>query len=194
MRRLVLALVVATAAAAVQAAPAAAQQPFEISPAVQAELDRQKAVIATWAANPEIVQAVKEQNAKGPLAGMDNAAWRPVRRSDLLIRGFQMNAAGRFLRAKLRESPASYSEAFLSAANGEKVAFVEKTTSYIHKGSAKFDVPFQQGQPWQGKPELDDSSQMYTVQLAVPVADGGKRIGVLVVGVNVSHLERTSKR
>ncbi len=105
-----------------------------------------------------------------------------------------MNQAGRLLKKKLREGVGVYAEAFVSAAQGEKVAFVEKTTSYIHKGAAKFDVPFQTGKPWQGAPELDDSSQMYTVQISVPVVDADKRIGVLVVGVNVSHLERTSKR
>src|SRR5256885_10163781 len=33
-------------------------------------------------------------------------------------------------------------EAFLSATEGEKVAFAEKTTWNIHKGKPKFDVPF----------------------------------------------------
>jgi hypothetical protein len=194
MRQLFLGLGVAAAALAALAAGAVAQQTFEVTPAIQAELDKQKGVIATWAAAPEVLRAVKEQNVNGPLPEMDNARWKTLRRGDLVVRGFQMNPAGRFLKAKLNESGWTYSEAFLSAAHGEKVAFVEKTTSYIHKGSAKFDVPFQSGQPWQGEPELDDSSQMYTVQISVPVVDQGKRIGVLVVGVNVSHLQRTTRR
>lgn len=179
---------------ALMATTVRAEPTFDISPAVQGELDRQKAVIAQWAASPEIVQAVKEQNAKGPIPAMTNAKWKTLRRGDLLVREFQMNPAGRFLKGKLREGGITYNEAFLSGSSGEKVAFVEKTTSYIHKGQPKFDVPFQGGQPWQGKPELDDSSQMYTLQISVRVVDAGKAIGVLVVGVNVSHLERTAKR
>ncbi len=196
MRHLVLGLCGAAAAAlaVILAAAAFAEPTFELTQAVQAELDHQKSIIAGWAATPEILQAVKEQNTKGPLSGMDNAKWKTTRAGDLVVRGFQMNPAGRFLKKKLREGVGIYAEAFLSAAQGEKVAFVEKTTSYIHKGAAKFDLPFQTGKSWQGTPELDDSSQMYTVQISVPVLDDTKRIGVLVVGVNVSHLERTSRR
>lgn len=184
----------AAAALALVATAAHAQRAFEISPAVQAEIDKQKSVIAAWAASPEVVGAVREQNARGPLPGMDNAKWKATRRADLVVRGFQMNLAGRFLKRKLDESGVTYSEAFLNGARGEKAAFVEKTTSYIHTGQPKFDVPFQSGQAWQGKPELDDSSQMYMLQLSVPVLDQAKPIGVLVVGVNVSHLERIAKR
>jgi hypothetical protein len=184
----------AAAALVLIATAAQAQRTFEISPAVQVEIDKQKTVIAAWAASPEVVNAVREQNARGPIPKMDNAKWKATRRADLLVRGFQMSPAGRFLKRKLDESGVTYSEAFLNGARGEKAAFVEKTTSYIHKGQPKFDVPFQSGQAWQGKPELDDSSQMYMLQLAVPVLDQAKPIGVLVVGVNVSHLERIAKR
>jgi hypothetical protein len=194
MRHRFLGLWLAALGVAAAATTLHAEPTFQIVPAVQSELERQKGVIAVWAASAEIVQAVRDQNAKGPIPGMDNTKWKATRRGDLTVRGFQMNRAGRFLKARLGENMLTYSEAFLSAAQGEKVAFVEKTTSYTHKGSAKFDVPFGTGQAWQGEPELDDSSQMYTVQLSVPVLDQGKRIGVLVVGVNVSHLERTSRR
>jgi hypothetical protein len=167
---------------------------FEVTPAVQAELDRQKQVVAGWAADPVIVQAVREQNARGPLPGMDNARWKSTRRSDPVVKQFQDSPAGRFLRARLEASQGVFSEAFLNAAGGEKVAFAEKTTNYIHRGMAKHDVPFTTGRPWQGKPEFDESSQTYAVQIAVPVLDGGKPIGSLVVGVNLSHLEKVAGR
>src|SRR5438034_9366555 len=121
---------------------AAAHAAVEVTPGIQAELDRQKKIAAGWAADPVIVKAVAEQNAKGPLAGMDNSKWKLVRRSDPLVRAFQSNPAGQFLRSKMEASGGLITEAFLSAAQGEKVAFAEKTTSYIHKGMPKFDVPF----------------------------------------------------
>ena len=167
---------------------------FEITPAVQAELDRQKQVVAGWAADPVIVNAVREQNAKGPIPGMDNAKWKTTRRSDPVVKQFPANPAGQYLRAKLEASGGAVSEAFLNAAGGEKVAFVEKTTSYIHAGQAKHDVPFTTGRPWQGKPEFDESTQTYAVQISVPVLDGGKPIGSLVVGVNLSHLEKVARK
>ena len=172
----------------------AAAASFEITPAIQAELDKQKAVVAKWVAAPAIVSAVAEQNRKGPIAGMDNAKWKVTRRNDPMVTGFQSNAAGQFLKAKLAESQGAISEAFLNAAQGEKVAFYEKTTSYIHRGSAKFDVPFNTGKSWQGKPEFDESSQTYAIQISVPILAEGKAIGALVVGVNLSYLEKVAKK
>jgi hypothetical protein len=52
---------------------------FEMTPAVQAELDKWKTVIAEWAADPTIVKAVAEQNRKGPIPGME-AHYTTVRR------------------------------------------------------------------------------------------------------------------
>jgi hypothetical protein len=173
---------------------AALAQNFEITSSVQAELEKQKQVVAGWAADPVIVNAVKEQNAKGPIPGMDNPTWKTTRRSDPAVKAFQANPAGQFLRAKLEATGGAVSEAFLNGNKGEKVAFFEKTTSYIHAGSGKHDVPFSTGKAWQGKPEFDESSQTYAVQIAVPVLDGGKPIGSLVVGVNLSHLEKVAKK
>jgi hypothetical protein len=167
---------------------------FEMTAAVQAELDKQKTVVASWAANPVIVNAVLEQNRKGPIGGMDNAKWKVTRRSDPVVTGFQTNPAGQLLKAKVNESQGAVSEAFLNAAQGEKVAFVEKTTSYIHRGAAKFDVPFGTGKAWQGPAEFDESSQTYAIQISVPVLAEGKAIGALVVGVNLSYLEKLAKK
>ncbi len=167
---------------------------FEMTPAVQTELDKQKQVVAGWAADPVIVGAVKEQNTKGPIDGMDNPKWKTTRRSEPVVKAFQSNAAGQYLKAKLDASGGTFSEAFLNGSRGEKVAFVEKTTSYIHVGQAKHDVPFGSGKSWQGKPEFDESSQTYAVQISVPVLDGGKPVGSLVVGVNLSHLEKIAKK
>jgi hypothetical protein len=165
---------------------------FEVTPGVQKEIDKHVEVVKGWAANPAIVKAVEAQNAKGPIAGMDNAKWKTVRRSDDLVKGFQTCEAGKFLKAKADESKDTYPEAFLSGTLGEKVAFIEKTTSYIHKGVPKFDVPFS-GKAWQGQPEFDESSQTHQIQVGVPVLSGGKPIGVLVVGINLTKLEKAGK-
>jgi hypothetical protein len=167
---------------------------FELTAAIQSELDKQKTVITSWAANPVLVNAVAEQNKKGPIAGMDNPKWKVTRRSDPLIIAFQSGPAGQFLKSKVAESQGAISEAFLSAAQGEKVAFVEKTTSYIHKGMPKFDVPYGTGRPWQGQAEFDESSQTYAIQVSVPVLSEGRPIGALVVGVNLSYLEKVVKK
>ncbi len=166
---------------------------FEITAPVQKEIDKSVETVKAWASNPVIVKAVVAQNGKGPIPGMDNAKWKAVRRSDEMVKGFQTCEAGQFLKQKLAESGELYSEAFLSASHGEKVAFVEKTTSYIHKGNPKFDVPLG-GKAWQGQPEFDESSQTHQVQVSVPVMADGKPAGVLVVGINVTKLEKLAKK
>lgn len=166
---------------------------FEITPAVQAELDHQKTVIAGWAADPIVVKAVKEQNSKGPIAGMDKPTWKKTRRSDPLVEQFQKNAAGAFLRSKMRASGGTATEVFLNGAKGEKVAFAEKTSSYIHAGAAKHDVPFTTGKPWQGKPEFDESTQTYAIQISTPVLANGAPIGSLVVGISLSHFKNAAR-
>ena len=166
---------------------------FEITSTVQAELDRQKSVIAGWAADPIVVKAVQEQNKKGPIAGMDKAKWKGTRRSDPIVKGFQTNPAGKFLRSKMRASNGTATEVFLNAAKGEKVAFAEKTSSYVHAGAAKHDVPFTTGKPWQGKPEFDESTQTYAIQISTPVLAGGTPIGSLVVGVSLAHFKSASR-
>ncbi len=167
---------------------------FEMTPTIQAELDKWKTVIAEWAADPTIVKAVVEQNSKGPIPEMDNAKWKTTRRSDPIVKEFQTNPAGQFLKAKIEATGGAASEAFLSAARGEKVAFVEKTTSYIHQGQAKFDVPLTTGKSWQGKSEFDESSQTYAIQISVAVLVDGKPSGALVVGVSLSNLAKTAQQ
>jgi hypothetical protein len=145
-----------------------------------------------WAASPIVVEAVLAQNQKGPIAGMDNAKWKTVPESDALVKGFIDNETGKFLQAELAKTEGVCVGAFLNAAQGEKVAFTEKTGSYLHKGSAKFDVPFATGKPWQGKPELED--KIYVIQISVPVLSDGKPIGVLVVEIDGSKLETLVKK
>jgi hypothetical protein len=180
------------AAVAALVTPAVA---FDLTPAVQAELDKQKAALVKWAADPVVVSAVKEQNAKGPIAGMDNAKWKAMRRSDPVVQAMVKSPAGEFLVKKIEASGGALDKAFLSAAHGEKVAFAEKTISYIHKGQEKFDAPLGSGKPWQMSKEwFDESLQGYAIQVAAPVMDGGKAIGVLVASVPVTYLERMSKK
>jgi hypothetical protein len=163
---------------------------FELTPATQKEIDTRIEMVKSWAADPIIVKAVAAQNARGPIPEMDNAKWKTVRRTDPIVKAFQSGEAGQFLKSKVAASNDIVAEAFLSAARGEKVAFIEKTTSYIHKGMPKFDVPFDGGKPWQGKAEFDESTQLHQIQVSVPVLAGGKAIGVLVVGLNVTKLAR----
>jgi len=180
----------ATIAVAVLAVPAWAN--YEITPALQKEIDRHVEIVKGWAAKPVVIKAVLSQNQKGPLAGIDNSKWKALRRSDEIVKGLESNEAAKFLKERIHESNELYVRIFLNGAQGEKAAFSEKTISYLHKGSPKFDVPFTTGKAWQGTPELDEPTQTYDVQVSVPVVSEAKPIGVLVVGVNLKKLEKAA--
>lgn len=155
-------------------------------PAVQAKIDARIAEIKVWAADPVVIEAVKAHNAAVPAdqAALNQDKWRALTVLDPLVRGFTKNAAGQFLKSKKSEA---VTEAFLSDAKGFKVAFIAKTTNWSHGGKPKHDVPMT-GKTWQGPVELDESSGLQQLQVAVPVLDGGAPIGSLVVGLSLLKL------
>lgn len=158
-----------------------------LDPAVQAKVDAQVKVIQGWAANPAIVGAVKGQNGAPPadFAAMTQDKWASLSVLDPFVRGFTKNEAATFLKGQKTDV---VSEAFVSSADGKKVAFLAKTSGWSHKGKPKHDVPMT-GKTWQGAVEVDESSGVQSVQVAVPVMDGGKPIGSLVVGLAIAKLK-----
>jgi hypothetical protein len=169
-------------------------QNIEANPAIQAELEKAKTLISSWTADPVIVKEVQQQNQKGPIAGLDNEKWKTISPSDPMVKGFLDNPAGHFLKSKIEAKGSMFSRAFLSGSNGEKVAFTEKTKYYLHKGMGKFEVPFRNGTTWQGKPEFDEPSQLFGIQISAPVLSDGKPIGVLVVEISLSGLEKAAQK
>jgi len=167
---------------------------FQVMPVVQDQITQKIWLATGWAGSVPVVQAVLTQNQKGPIPGMDNPKWKTVPENDAIVQGFIKNEAAKFLMEEMEKTDGIVTGAFLNAAQGEKVAFTDKTGSYIHKGSAKFDAPFTTGKAWQGQPELDDSGKVYEVQVSVPVLSDGKTIGVLVVEINGTKLEELAKK
>lgn len=159
----------------------------DLDAATQAKLDSKVKQIESLAADPTIVKSVKAQNATMPadLAALDQDKWKALGVLDPVVRGFSKNEAGVLLKAK---KSADISEAFVSAANGTKVAFLNKPTNWSHKGKPKHEVPMT-GKNWQGAVEVDDSTGLRQVQVSVPVLDDGKAIGSLVVGLDLSKLK-----
>ncbi len=182
MRNATRVLVVAVALAAASGVARGAG----IDRALQAKVDARMGAIRALAAEPAIVQAVKAANANTPAdhAGMTQEKWAALSVLDPLVRAFTRNEAAAVLKARKTDE---VSEAFVSAASGIKVAFLSKPTSWSHKGKPKHDVPMS-GRTWQGEIEMDESTGTQQIQVAVPVVDGGRPIGSLVVGLAVSKL------
>jgi hypothetical protein len=157
-----------------------------LSPEVQSKIDAQRNQINVWASDPLVVVAVRAHNATLPAdhAALTQDKWRSLTVLDPLVRSFSKNAAGQFLKSKKSDVIV---EAFVSDAAGLKVAFLAKTSSWSHAGKPKHDVPMT-GKAWQGAIEVDESTGQQQVQIGVPVLDGGKPIGSLVVGLSVTKL------
>jgi hypothetical protein len=157
-----------------------------IDAAVQAKIDAQIKDAQTLAAAPVLVAAVKAHNAANAPenATMTQEKWKALPVLDPFVRSLSKNEAAQWLRSK---KGAAVSEAFLSGANGLKVAFLAKTSNWSHQGKPKHDVPMS-GKTWQGPVEMDESTGLQQIQIAVPVLDGGKPIGSLVVGLSLSKL------
>jgi len=157
-----------------------------LDPAVQAKIDAVIKNVQSWAAEPAILQAVQKHNVSlsDDAKAMTQEKWKSLTVLDPFIRAFSKNEAGELLKSKKSDAIA---EVFLSGADGLKIAFLAKTSNWSHKGKAKHDAPMS-GKVWQGPVEVDESTGLQQVQVAVPVLDGGAPIGSLVVGIALSKL------
>jgi hypothetical protein len=159
-----------------------------LDPAIQQKLDAKIKAAQAWTADASIINAVKAHNATpSPVAvAMTQEQWKTASVLDPFVRSFTKHPAAEYLKSKKNESQ---SEAFLSGADGTKVAFLAKTSSWSHKGKAKHDEPMS-GKCWQGVVELDESTGQQQIQISVPVLDGDKPIGSLVLAFNVLKLAK----
>lgn len=162
----------------------------DITPAMQAKIDKYKQQATQWAADPLIVAAVKEANAKGPIPGMGNAKWRELKETDPVVTAFVTNPAGQKLTQWMNADANGINKIVLSGAKSQRVAFTSMPAIYLGKGKPNFDEAMG-GKVWQqGESKPDPSTNIDTVQIAAPVKDGGNVIGVLLVSLTADHLKK----
>lgn len=140
-----------------------------------------------WAADAKVVAAVKDSNTNNAkkFKDMNQDRWKAASIMDPLVKDFTKNDAAIFLKGN---KTSEITEAFLNAKDGTKVAFLAKTSGWSHLGKPKHDVPMT-GKVWIGIIETDESTGLQQVQFGVPVRDGGKVIGTLVIGVDAITLK-----
>jgi len=136
--------------------------------------------------DPAVVKAVREFNAAPPAEakGMTQDKWKGLSVISTEIRAFSKNALASFLKGKKDDG---ITEIFVSGADGNKVAFLAKTTGWCHKGKPKHDLPMS-GKTWTGSVEVDESTGKQQVQIAFPVLEKGKAIGSMVIGLDIAKL------
>ena len=157
-----------------------------LSPDVQAKVDAKVKSIQAWGSDATVIAAVKEYNLNpsADAKAMTNDTWKTLSVMTPFVRSLAKNPLIDSLKAKKDDT---MTEIFVSGADGGKVGFLAKTTSWSHKGKEKHDVPMT-GKTWQGKVEVDESTGKQQIQVSFPVLDGGAPIGSIVVGLGISKL------
>jgi len=157
-----------------------------LPPEIQTKVDAKVKELRAWSTDSTIVAAVKARNSS-PSAedkAMTNAKWEQLTVLDPYVRSFAKNPLGAYLKTKKNDQ---IGECFVSGADGTKVAFLSKTSSWSHADKPKHKVPMS-GKTYVGPVATDESTGLQLVQVGLPVLDGGKPIGSIVVGLVVSKL------
>ncbi|MDH4275551.1 MAG: hypothetical protein OEW08_10965 [Gammaproteobacteria bacterium] len=161
----------------------------DITPKMQLKIDTYKKQILNWATNPDIINAVKDANAQGPIAGLGNAKWREIKEDDALVQGFIKSPTGQLLTKWMKADEKGINKIVLSGNKSQRVAFTSMPAIYLGKGKPNFDTSFGEDKVWQqGETKPDPSTNVEGVQISAPVKDGGEVIGVLLVSLTASSL------
>ncbi len=154
--------------------------------ATKAKVDAKVVQYTPWGTDAKVVAAVKAFNAAPPAYAkdMNQDKWKSLTLLSPEVKEIASCELSKYLKDK---KDASVSEAFVSGADGTKVAFLAKSSNWSHKGKPKHDDPMA-GKTWIGEVEIDASSGQQQIQIGIPVMDQGKPIGSIVIGFNVTKM------
>lgn len=156
-----------------------------ISPEVQARVDKAKKKLHEWVANPTVIAAAKESNAKGGIPGMTNAKWDELGENDPIVKGLQNSAAGKQCK-KWEEEDKGVNKVTVFDEKGNVAASSTKTLLY-NAANRPAIVGALKGETWQS-PDVkpDPSTQKKSVNISAPIKDGGKVIGLINAAVDAN--------
>ena len=144
------------------------------------------------ALNPQLIQAVRRQNAQkiplGEIKKRDDD-WKGTKELTPFKRSLQQNSAGKLLKRYVSRNP-FLNEAFLTDNQGANVAAFPATSDYWQGDEEKWTESFNEGagRIFVGPLERDESTNTVAVQVSAPLFHQGETIGVLVVGVTFDYL------
>ena len=152
-----------------------------------------KGSVAKLGTAPEIVNAVRAQNAKGAtLANVQafDRKWMTTPGVADFMKALIDSPAGQFLQKTATGTP-YFSEIFVTDKLGANVAMTAKTSDYWQGDEPKFTECWKDGAGvvYVSDVVFDKSTQSYVVHVSAPVMDGKDVIGVLVAGINVAKVQ-----
>jgi len=121
--------------------------------------------------------------------------WRTAPDNDIVILGVLNND----IATKLRDFQAKFPnhvEIFLTNKYGANIAATNRTSDYYQADEAWWKAAYSlgKGKVYIGQPEFDESSQTYSINLAVPISYRGKVAGILRSTYDVSALVENFKQ
>ncbi|MBI4791807.1 MAG: hypothetical protein HY789_03525 [Deltaproteobacteria bacterium] len=158
--------------------------------APQKVVDLANTTLAAFGADPVIVKAVRDENAKGKTLAQiqeKDAAWKAFAGHADYMKAIMDSECGTHIR-KIQENAPYYTEIFVMDNQGANVAMTDKTSDYWQGDEAKFQKSYAAGAVFIDEVKFDDSTQSYQVQVSVPVMDNGKAIGAITFGIDVDKL------
>jgi hypothetical protein len=152
-----------------------------------------RTAVAKLGTAPEVVRAVKAQNAKGAALAEVQAfdrKWMATPGIADFMKALIDSECGTYLKRVQAAAP-YYSEIFVTDKLGANVAMTSKTSDYWQGDEPKFTEAWKAGAGavYVSEVAFDKSTQGYVVHVSVPVKDGGATIGVLVAGISVEKVK-----
>ena len=148
------------------------------------------------ARDPGLVAAVNAKNAEKETAEAvrkKDKEWT-ARPDSPLRKALTASPCAQCLRKLIAEDPMVV-EVILMDGQGANVCVSRETSDYWQGDESKWQKTFKAGQEvFVDEPAFDESAQAYAVQLSVPVADEGKRIGALTLTLKVRREDVPSSR
>lgn len=139
------------------------------------------------AADPEIRKAVAAKNAQGESQSTIEARDREwtAGHAAALRKALTTSPCAARLRELAARDPLVV-EAIVMDEHGANACLSRETSDYYQGDEDKWQKTFVEGKAaFVDEPAFDQSSATYAVQLSVPVAEGGKRIGALTLTLKV---------
>ncbi len=161
--------------------------------APQKVIDLAKSSLVSLGADPIIIKAVKAENSKSKtLDGIKkwDEKWKSTPGIADFMKTMMESECGKHLRT-LQDASPYYAELFVMDNLGANVCMTDKTSDYWQGDEAKFTKSYKSGSGGLhiSDVKFDDSTQVYVVQVSVPVIDGGDVIGAITVGIDVDKVE-----
>lgn len=175
---------------------------WAINEAIQTKINKiANEQIVKIAADPIVINAVKEGNKSATRSQEEINAldkkWMAATGISDWISGFLNNECAKYLKQIQFSSKVGeldlYREMFVMDKQGCVVAETNKTSDYWQGDEDKFIKSFNNGKGmlFIDKPDYDESTQTYQMQVSAPVKDAetGEVIGAITVGVNLDAAE-----